>query len=111
MKVTKRFYKEESNKWYIDLPEWIEQGLDKADLEMVMGADELLDVLSNNTNAVIITFSDKPYDGFKMVLSKLEEDEYGATYSVDSFYDPISVWLCPVTKFVMSEYPDTIYLS
>ena len=111
MKITKRFYKEESNKWYIDIPEWIEQGLDKVDLEMVLGADELLDILSKNGNEINITFSSKPYKGFKMSLSKLEEDEYGATYNIDSFYDPITVWLCNVTKFVLSEFPDVIYLS
>ena len=37
-----KFKKEEDNKWYIDLTEWTG---DKADLEMVAGADILLDIL------------------------------------------------------------------
>lgn len=109
-----RFYKEDSGKWYIDLPEWIEKGLPKEDLEMVMGADTMLDMLSNNSDEVTLRFSDKiGEDNYmhKVELAKFEEDEYGATYKVISFHDPIDVWLCPVTKFVFDgNFPDKIYI-
>lgn len=111
MKETRRFYKEE-NKWYIDLPEWIEQGLPKDDLEMVLGADTLLDGLSNNGDEVTLTFSDSLFNEFKMELSKVEEDEYGSTYIVTTFYEPMTVWLCPVTRYVFNDvYPEKIYIS
>ena len=48
------FVKEEDNRWYIDLPNW--EG-DKADLEMVMGADTLLEYISNNGDYVSIKIS------------------------------------------------------
>ena len=48
--IEKRFYKE-NGIWYIDLPEFIEQGLGtKANLMMVDGADTFLDFLSDNGN-------------------------------------------------------------
>ena len=45
------FYKEETNRWYVDLPCW--SGL-KEDLEMVEGADLMLDILSNYTNSISV---------------------------------------------------------
>jgi hypothetical protein len=57
-----KFYKEEDGKWFVDLPEW--EG-DKDDLEMVMGADILLEILSNNSDYCYVTFSDEPFDGAK----------------------------------------------
>ena len=38
-----KFYKEETGRWYVDLPEW--EG-EKAELEMVLGADTFLEILS-----------------------------------------------------------------
>lgn len=40
-----RFVRED-NSWYIDLPEYIEQGGSKGDLEMVSGADTMLDIIA-----------------------------------------------------------------
>ena len=47
-----KFYKEEDNRWFVDLPEW--EG-DKEDLEMVMGADILLEILSGNSDYCYVT--------------------------------------------------------
>lgn len=45
----------------------------------------------------------------KIVLSKIEEDENGATYLCKSknYNDRV----CPVTPPVFNEYPQNIYLS
>ena len=42
---TFRFNKEEDNRWFVDLPEW--EG-EKDELEMVLGADMLLDIISKD---------------------------------------------------------------
>jgi hypothetical protein len=42
---TYRFIKE-GTEWYIDLPEYIENGGSKGDLQMVEGADTMLDIIS-----------------------------------------------------------------
>ena len=41
------------------------------------------------------------------VLSKIEEDENGATYLCKNYNDRV----CPVTLLVFNEYPQNIYLS
>ena len=59
--MIKRFYKENSI-WYIDLPEFLEEGMgSKANLMMVDGADTLLDILSNNGSEVTLEFSQLPF--------------------------------------------------
>ena len=59
MIVTKRFYKE-NGMWFIDLPEFLEKGLGtKANLLMVAGADELLDILSQNGTEITLQFGDE----------------------------------------------------
>lgn len=47
----------------------------------------------------------------KIVLSKIEEDENGATYLCKSKNYNDRVWICPVTLLVFNEYPQNIYLS
>jgi hypothetical protein len=98
-----KFYKEEDGKWYINLPEW--QG-DKEELEMVAGADILLDVLSNNTNEVHVKFGVEPFDG-----SNTLTHTGNGYYDNDAWHGPSTIWLCHVTKFVFGDYPDNIYYS
>lgn len=47
----------------------------------------------------------------KIVLSKIEEDENGATYLCKSKNYNDRVWICPVTLSVFGEYPQNIYLK
>ena len=96
-----RFYKEEDNRWYIDLPEW--EG-SKEDLEMVSGADLLLFNLANDNNEVYVTFDTTPFDDCHTLTH--EGDGY---YNNDAWHGPILIWLCHVTKFVFGDYPDKIY--
>ena len=107
-------FKEQDNRWYIDLPEWTDQGLPKEALEMVLGADNFLDILSNNGNEVTVTFSTEPFEGSLYELSKREEDENGATYVVTNVLmypcTTLEMWLCPVTTFIFNEYPNKFYV-
>ena len=57
-----KFYKEDDNRWFVELPEWDGE---KDDLEMVMGADILLDVLSGNSDYCYVTFGDEPFEESK----------------------------------------------
>lgn len=99
-----------SGKWYVDLPEW-KGSFD--DLEMVSGADDLLEVLSMQLNIPNITFdvwTSKP-DVPCASMKKIEETFEGATYQVNNcmFYNG-TAWLCNVTKFVFGGYhPIDIY--
>lgn len=99
---TFKFYKE-NNRWYIDLPEWEGQ---KSELEMVVGADEFLDIVSENSEEVFINISTKFFLGSnKLQLINVDPVE-GAWYESDSFH---KMWLCNVTKFVFDEFPENIY--
>lgn len=117
------FNKEESNKWFIVLPEW--EG-DKWELEMVAGADIMCDVLSNGNNVLTIDLQLEPTEGYdKLTLLSICRDdlwqfdsqgypESGAFYQVETLkgleYNK-SIWLCDVTLFVLGSFPEILYLK
>jgi len=111
-----RFYQEHpSGRWYVDLPEW--EG-DKADLEMVMGADSFLTVMSEGNSEVRLILSDEEIEGADSLILKgagiFEDIEVGsgAWYVLPKYmgidYDH-SMWLCDVTLFVFGYFPETIW--
>jgi hypothetical protein len=114
---TFRFYKDEMNWWFVDLPEWTGE---KWELQMVSGADTLLDILSDNGNEITLTMSTESvleYDGILKFqeLGRIEGLEMGegAWYSLfecDKRKEPLILWLCDVTKFVFGDFPNTIYI-
>lgn len=99
-----------SDKWYVDLPEWT-GSFD--DLEMVLGADTLLEALSLRLKRKSITFeiwTAKP-DVPCGYMKKIDQTAEGATYQVSNcMYYNGTAWLCNVTKFVFGGYhPGSIY--
>ena len=100
------FNKEQGN-WYIDLPDW--QGT-KPELQMVAGADTLLDHLSNNGCMVKISMSiDKLSPvGFQTLKRIIQTPPNGCVYHLG--FTP--VWLCNVTKFVFDGlFPKQIHFK
>lgn len=111
-----KFYKEKNDLWYVDLPEYIESGGTKEDCQMVAGADDWLDVLSQGESRVVLEIQTVPFDGANsLTMDELLTDAfgYGAYYKVEKYngvdYPDLSIWLCPVTVYVFGEYPKTIY--
>ena len=103
---THRFNKEEG-KWYIDLPDWTGT---KGELQMVGGADTLLDHLSNNGTTVTVDLStDKECPkGFETLKRIVRTPPNGCLYHLG--LSP--VWLCDVTKFVFNgEFPKRIHFN
>lgn len=107
-----KFEKENDGKWYIILPEW--QGAHN-ELEMVAGADMLLDNLSKDGKYCDINVSEEPIkDSIELVLDRHAGG--GAVYNV--FYPSTQskivpqIWLCHVTKFVYGGVlPEKLYFS
>jgi hypothetical protein len=102
-----KFYKESDNRWYVDLPEW--EG-PKDNLEMVMGADTMLEILSQGEGEVTLYMLTEPQDGFEMLIFLKETPEFdeGAYYHMESYMGlefNLDVWLCDVTKFVFDKLP------
>jgi len=109
-----RFYRDELG-WFVDLPEW--KG-EKSDLQMVMGADTFLDILTQGDNEIYLYLSDEPFkDSYQLHflhLGNLEGPEYGegAWYSMREYLGldfNLKMWLCDVTKFVFGNFPKIIY--
>lgn len=103
-----KFYKESNNRWFIDLPDW--KG-EKDELEMVMGADTMLDILSQGDDIVFLTMSTEPFDNYSYLLKLKEEVYEGGLYDLISNNFNFEVWLCHVTKFVFGDFPKNIYLK
>ncbi|MEE1884370.1 DUF6717 family protein [Pedobacter flavus] len=112
MTETFRFYKDQKNEWFIDLPEW-EGSI--AQLEMVEGADTMLDIISNNTRECFLKISDESFDGAEVLelqYARTNGEGGGGDYLL-KFYNGQEinqkVWLCEVTKWLFRYLPDKIY--
>lgn len=115
-------------RWYYDFPHW---GFSHSNLEMVAGADGLCEMYSNGKDDVMVD----------IIASKVElnPDEYGeydeyrryeyigmstgASYinktskifTIDGKFEEkeqiTTMWICPVTLFVLGRYPLYIYIK
>ena len=122
MKMKHKFYKDESG-WFIDLPEFIEKGLGtKGNLAMVLGADTLLDILSEGKSEVVINIDEEYFEGSEHLRmtgtgSDVEAlEKVGHPIQVGGYYRAENrnhdLWLCPVTTYVFGGYyPKDIYIS
>lgn len=117
MEKTIIFYKETTGEWYAYLPDYTGE---KADLEMVCGADTMLNIYSQGGARATLSISTEPKAGHNDVLhfeslSFADEIDSGAYYNVTTIrcipYPHLRIWLCPVTLFVFGEYPKELYLS
>lgn len=106
-----KFYKEKTGRWYADLPEW--EG-SKEDLEMVMGADDLLHILAEGEDFVYLQIGDEKFPGAgQMVLIEPGSFEMGGGWylipTIGQIDFSLKIWLCDVTKFVFGNLPETIW--
>lgn len=110
------FNREDDGGWYIDLPEW--QGA-HANLAMVAGADKLLEFVGCGdphvevevikSNELIEELEHGP-EYFR--CDQIDQSLFGgATYNVNLDGFDSAMWLCPVTLFVMGEYPKYLYIE
>ena len=115
MDETYRFIKTEG-RWYIDLPEYLEQGGNMAELEMVEGADTMLDIMAENKNEVAVTIAKEPFENAdKLVLTEKCEPLIGGRYYLMKKFEDTelnqTMWLCQVTEFVSGDIPQEIYIK
>ena len=110
-----RFYKEDGN-WYIDLPEYIQQGGSHEALRMVAGADELLDLMARFKKTLALMMDTSPFEGADfMELEELCGPPLGGGYyrmhSCRGRKLDKRIWLCDVTLFVFGDMPQHIYVK
>lgn len=96
----------EENKWYVVLPEWTGE---KEELEMVSGADTMLDLVAQGEKVVYLSISETPIEGQKFILHYKEEQAGGGLYLLTSEQHEFEVWLCHVVKFVYKHLPKVLY--
>jgi hypothetical protein len=102
--------------WYIDLPEYLAQGGDKGDLQMISGADTMLDIIAETENEVTLQIDTEFFDGAdELVLTELCDPILGGGYYHMKKFENKSVnkdlWLCDVTRFVFGNIPDRIHIK
>lgn len=106
-----RFYKEDKKKWYADIPSWTGK---KSSLQMISGADDLLDMIGNGEDEVYLHFSENQIEGSDILFFKKKSWINGATYNLE-FYKgermKMKVWLCDVTLHVFGYFPKEIYFK
>lgn len=112
-----KFCKEEDGRWYVDFPNW---PFDHRHLLMVEGADELCELLSDDgiiTEVSVIPAKEREKHAGYFELEQTESSiTGGSTYLVDNDefrqrFDRDDLWLCPVTLFVLGQYPKYIYVK
>ena len=108
--VSLRFYRSKEELWYVDMPGW--QGSIDA-LEMVQGADELLDHLCQHTGKdVHLQVSIREFDECEKLL-KIQNDVVGggAYYAYATETAPKILWLCSVSNWYFGDHPDVIFFK
>lgn len=108
-----QFNHEEDGLWYIDYPNW---PFDHHNLLMVSGADKLCAFLSDDDKYCRVSV--KPSKKRQELEGYFELEQLdsglaaGATYQVNGLQGfNRTVWICPVTLFVLGCYPQYIYVK
>jgi len=107
-----KFYKEPTGQWYVDLPNF--PGA-KAELEMVAGADTLLNYYANGNDNVSFQISLTEKADFDAIIFISEDGtDTGAYYNLSRLKGnnfSFKIWLCNVTLYLFGEFPPAIYIK
>ena len=111
------FQKEADGGWYVVFPGW---PFDHHNLLMVEGADKMCELLSKDGKrtkiCVIPAKKREEHEGY-FELKRTESSLVGgSTYKVDLVefkerFHRDTLWLCPVTLFVLGHYPKYMYVK
>ena len=110
---TIQFNHEEDGLWYVDFPNW---PFDHHNLLMVAGADQMCAFLSDDDKNtwvnVIPTNKEENHPGYAKLIQKDHSLMGGSTYEVTGLEGfNRDIWLCPVTLFVLGNYPKYMYVK
>ncbi len=108
-----QFNHEEDGLWYVDFPNW---PFDHHNLLMVSGADELCAFLSDDDIItcvdVIPADKEESHPGYAKLIQQEHSLTGGSTYQVTGLEGfNRNIWLCPVTLFVLGQYPKYMYIK
>ncbi len=108
-----QFNHEADGCWYVDFPGW---PFSHHNLMMVAGADKLCAFLSDDDIhacvKVIPANKEEDHPGYAKLVQKEHSLTGGSTYQVTGLEGfERDIWLCPVTLFVLGQYPKYIYVK
>lgn len=117
---------ENHKKWFYDFKHW---GFDHNNLQMVANADTLCELYAKGNDNVTINiiasrkkrkYNPNLYDEFKAITPPKELEwydrliwgrDYKLTKTQTSPQNIETMWICPVTLFVLGRYPKFIYIK
>lgn len=119
---TLSFEQDPDSRWYVIFPGW---PLERAHLEMVAGADDMLNLLDKQEQKHLVTVSVIPsskqrqlegYIQLTCVKSLLGGGGFYTVQGLEGWGTPNAkrekqLWLCPVTLCVLGRYPKYIYVK
>lgn len=102
--------------WYIDLPEYLNEGGRKEDLRMRAGTNKLLSLLAPGQKRVTLTIDTAPFaDAEVLALVDIcEEPQGGAIYLMETCNGrevSTLLWICDIALFVFGDTPERIYFK
>jgi len=109
------FYKTSAG-WFIDLPEYVAQGGSIGDLQMVEGADIMLDLVAGGEQKINLGIASEPFEGSEqLILIETCDPSIGGGYYFMQQYNGVDInqriWLCAVTTFVFGNLPAAIFIK
>lgn len=115
-KIQLHVFKKEEGIWYIHLPQYIEQGWSKKDLEMAEGADKLLNTIASGRHRVTLLLSTEPFAGADRLelIEHCKAPKGGAIYLLDTCHGKkigSQIWVCDIALFVFGDMPENIYFQ
>jgi len=111
---TLTFVQDPDDRWYIDMP-W--DG-NRANLEMVAGADDLLTLLDtegkHRVTIHVIPSEEKLEVEDHTELRQLDKSLTGGSHYDATSFEGLrmkTIWICPVTLCVLGRYPKYLYIK
>jgi hypothetical protein len=103
------------NCWFLDLPEYIEQGGDEEDLERVGAFHDFLELAALGEDTVVFNLDVEPFDGADSAqLTGSSGGNTGGYYRINSFNDqPVDfeLWFNLVLYINQPELPQKVYFK
>lgn len=112
--VTAVYYKI-GKTWFLDLPEYLENGGNVDDLERIGGFHELLEMAADGSNSVVLYYDLNDFDGADMAeLKGLSGEKTGGYYNLKHFEGrevDLEIWVNKLAYEKVSELPQHFYLK
>lgn len=100
------------NLWWIDVPNYVKAGGRMEDLEMIRGADIVLNWIGEGKTELFLNMSDKEFKDARPIYKANRPCDEGCYYlfaATDLITDHWGFWLSDVIKYIFNGFPNVIY--